>query len=274
MKTILASVAAIALTGSAAIAQQIVLVPQPGTEGARAGSEQRFILVPAPRYEPGRQAAADGNPNMALELYERGYRQGLSDAQSTAQPAIDPTAIERIGRELFERGYVLGLLQAQSQAQAAAQQQGGDQNPNRAAQAATGESPQADVPEARLRADTSEQHGSYVTDGNGRAVYMFEADQQGQGAQKAVSNCYDACAEAWPPVLTRSKPVQAGGPVNSDLISTIERRDGTMQVTHNGWPLYYYVKDTGPGKTTGHDVHGFGGGWYLVRPSGDVIGHE
>lgn len=46
-----------------------------------------------------------------------------------------------------------------------------------------------------------------------------------------------------------------------------------MQVSYGGWPLYNYVKDQGPGQTTGQDIEGFGGEWYLVSPSGEIVGH-
>ena len=44
-----------------------------------------------------------------------------------------------------------------------------------------------------------------------------------------------------------------------------------MQVTYNGWPLYYFVKDKQAGEATGQDVKGFGGEWYLVKPQGTKL---
>ena len=44
-----------------------------------------------------------------------------------------------------------------------------------------------------------------------------------------------------------------------------------MQVTYNGWPLYYFIKDKAPGDTMGQDVKGFGAEWYLVMPSGKEV---
>jgi predicted lipoprotein with Yx(FWY)xxD motif len=35
------------------------------------------------------------------------------------------------------------------------------------------------------------------------------------------------------------------------------------QMTYNGWPLYYYIKDKAPGDTTGQGV---GGTWFVVPP--------
>jgi predicted lipoprotein with Yx(FWY)xxD motif len=67
--------------------------------------------------------------------------------------------------------------------------------------------------------------------------------------------------------VTDAQP-KAGDKVQSDLLGTIQRQDGSTQVTYNGWPLYYFSRDQGPGQTTGQDVHGFGGEWYLITPEG------
>lgn len=125
-------------------------------------------------------------------------------------------------------------------------------------------------PGPTIAAAQAQPYGTYVVDGQGRALYMFTADQRGQGAGEAVSNCYDACAKAWPPLTVRGKP-QVGPQLQQGLVDTIQRRDGTRQVTYGGWPLYYYVRDQGPGAVTGQDVHGFGGEWYLVGPGGSKI---
>lgn len=121
---------------------------------------------------------------------------------------------------------------------------------------------------AQLTIETHDEYGAFLTDAEGRALYMFKADSQGE------TTCYDACAEAWPPLTTRGEPVAADPNVQEDLIGTIERTDGTTQVTYDGWPLYYYVRDTGPGDVEGQDVMGFGAEWYLVSPQGKVIEGE
>jgi|GEM_PF-557266 len=101
--------------------------------------------------------------------------------------------------------------------------------------------------------------GEIVTDDEGRTLYLFTKDT------KNTSNCYDKCAQAWPPLLTAGAP-QAGDGANASLLGTTTRTDGTTQVTYNGWPLYYYAKDQKAGDTTGQDV---GGVWYVVSPKGD-----
>lgn len=122
--------------------------------------------------------------------------------------------------------------------------------------------------DAALTVQNSAEHGAYIADAEGRALYLFEADTQGQGGAGAMSTCKDDCAAAWPP-LTSANPIQAIEGVSRDMIGTIQREDGTTQVTYNGWPLYYYAKDQAPGDTTGHDIEDFGAEWYLLTPEGE-----
>jgi predicted lipoprotein with Yx(FWY)xxD motif len=105
--------------------------------------------------------------------------------------------------------------------------------------------------------------GAYLTDGQGRSVYMFEADSKGN------ATCYETCAQAWPPVLTHGSP-EPGKGVEKQMLGTIERKDGSTQVTYNGIPLYYFIKDKMPGDINGQDVHGFGADWHLLNPQGQV----
>jgi predicted lipoprotein with Yx(FWY)xxD motif len=109
--------------------------------------------------------------------------------------------------------------------------------------------------------------GQILTDGQGRAVYLFEADKT------ATSTCTGGCAEKWPPLLTTGAPV-AGPGISAALLATSPRSDGTMQVTYNGHPLYYFVKDTGPGTTAGQGINGFGANWYVLNPAGTKIDND
>ena len=97
--------------------------------------------------------------------------------------------------------------------------------------------------------------------GPGRqAVYVFERDRRGR------SRCYGGCARAWPPVLTRGRPV-AGRGVRRSLLGTTRRRDGRRQVTYAGRPLYFYAHE-GPGEVLCHDVNLNGGLWWVVGRNG------
>ena len=103
--------------------------------------------------------------------------------------------------------------------------------------------------------------GSFLTDDKGMTLYLFTKDTPN------TSNCYDKCATAWPPLLTNGKPAASDG-VDASKLGTTTRKDGTTQVTYNGWPLYYYQKDKAPGDVTGQTV---GDVWYVVSPAGDQI---
>ena len=114
----------------------------------------------------------------------------------------------------------------------------------------------------RLRAIGS-QFGRIVGDGPGLAVYIFDKEQRGR------SECYGACAKAWPPVLAKGRPV-AGARIDADLLGTTRRRNGKRQLTYRGQPLYYYEHDR-PGLVLCHDVFEFGGTWLVIRPDGRPV---
>lgn len=111
--------------------------------------------------------------------------------------------------------------------------------------------------------------GTFLVGTDGRTVYLWEGDSG------TTSKCTGACAGAWPPLTTTGAP-QASGSAMASLLGTTKRADGAMQVTYNGHPLYYFVKDTGPGSTAGQEVDAFGAEWYAVAPSGKSVesGHD
>jgi predicted lipoprotein with Yx(FWY)xxD motif len=104
--------------------------------------------------------------------------------------------------------------------------------------------------------------GKVVVDSQGMTMYDFHKDKG------TTSSCYGACAEAWPPILTSGEPKAMGG-AESSLLGTTKRKDGTLQVTYNGHPMYGFVEDKKPGETNGNDVDGFGAEWYALEPNGE-----
>jgi predicted lipoprotein with Yx(FWY)xxD motif len=104
----------------------------------------------------------------------------------------------------------------------------------------------------------------YLTDGAGRALYLFEPDTE------TTSNCNGACATNWPPLISNGK-VTAGSAVNASAITTITRSGGARQVTYNGHPLYYFLADKAAGDTKGQGINAFGGLWRLLTPAGQAI---
>ena len=106
--------------------------------------------------------------------------------------------------------------------------------------------------------------GKFLADGQGRALYLFEADKG------STSTCTGACAAAWPPVTASAMPM-AGGGVSQSMLGTTKRADGTEQLTYNGHPLYYFAADTGSGMAKGQGTKAFGAGWYVLNAKGSKI---
>jgi len=128
------------------------------------------------------------------------------------------------------------------------------------------ETPTVGVPvtgEATINVAEVGTFGQALVDGDGRTLYLFTNDTQDSG----TSACADDCAIAWPPVTSQGAPA-AGTGLDATLLGTITRADGSMQVTYNGWPLYYFDEDTAPGDANGQ---GMGGVWFLVSPTGEMI---
>jgi predicted lipoprotein with Yx(FWY)xxD motif len=99
--------------------------------------------------------------------------------------------------------------------------------------------------------------GKFLTDSNGMTLYLYKKDTPG------TSNCYDKCAENWPPFTTSGGDLTLPAGVPGKL-DTTTRKDGTKQVTYNGMPLYFFIKDKKAGDTNGQDV---GDVWYVVPPA-------
>jgi predicted lipoprotein with Yx(FWY)xxD motif len=100
--------------------------------------------------------------------------------------------------------------------------------------------------------------GSFLVDSKNMTLYLYTKDSPN------TSNCYDQCATYWPPLLTTGDPA-AGTGLTASMLGTTKRTDGTLQVTYNGWPLYYYVGDKVAGDTKGENVQGV---WYVITPAG------
>jgi predicted lipoprotein with Yx(FWY)xxD motif len=117
-------------------------------------------------------------------------------------------------------------------------------------------------------------HGAYLTDGSGLALYMFTTDTQAKGDRatpqgETASSCYDACAQNWPPLLVETgQEPRIKDQSQASMIGTFRRKDGKMQVTYNGWPLYRYAEDKSSADAKGQGVDGK---WYLLNPTGEPL---
>jgi predicted lipoprotein with Yx(FWY)xxD motif len=104
--------------------------------------------------------------------------------------------------------------------------------------------------------------GNILTDGAGMTLYLYTKDAPG------VSNCTGQCAVSWPPLLVAAGAVPQKDSAVTATLGTIQRADGTTQVTVNQMPVYYWIKDTKPGDVSGQGV---GGIWFVLDPSGAMV---
>jgi predicted lipoprotein with Yx(FWY)xxD motif len=106
--------------------------------------------------------------------------------------------------------------------------------------------------------------GQILVGPTGMTLYLFKADVG------MTSMCTGSCAQNWPPVHTVGVP-HALGAVSQRLLGMTRRGDGTMQVTYNGHPLYYFIADTGPGMAGGEGINAFGAQWDVVNAAGVAV---
>lgn len=86
-------------------------------------------------------------------------------------------------------------------------------------------------------------------------LYTFDKDSVN------ASNCYDLCAEKWPPYTVGNQNHNKAG------WGKITRKDGSEQWTFNDRPLYTWVGDTQAGDTNGD---GLGGLWHTAKKTVNI----
>jgi len=131
------------------------------------------------------------------------------------------------------------------------------------------EGDEADSPELSADEITSELNavkvkrmGETVQNQDGFVLYRFDDDKV---KPEVVSNCKGDCAKVWPPALINKgeKPKVEG--VDAELVGTVKREDGTLQLTIEKWPVYTYIGDKKPGQWKGQNV---GKKWFVITPDG------
>jgi predicted lipoprotein with Yx(FWY)xxD motif len=97
-----------------------------------------------------------------------------------------------------------------------------------------------------------------VAGSNGMTVYTFTKDVKDSG----TSACTDTCITNWPALTVAAGATPTGGDGVAGTLGTITRADdGSLQVTYNGLPLYFFANDQAPGDANG--VYEF---WEAVKP--------
>jgi predicted lipoprotein with Yx(FWY)xxD motif len=124
---------------------------------------------------------------------------------------------------------------------------------------AAGALPDAQVTN-KLTGTAVKRMGEVIENEAGFVLYRFDGDAN----NPAKSNCNGDCAEVWKPALTNDgKPTLKG--VDSKVLGTVTRADGTKQLTVKGWPLYTYLGDKKAGSWKGQNVSGK---WFVIKPDG------
>ena len=97
-----------------------------------------------------------------------------------------------------------------------------------------------------------------VASSNGMTVYTFTKDVKDSG----TSACTAACLAKWPALTVPAGGAPVAGAGVTGKLATITRADdGTLQVTYNGLPLYFFINDKAPG-----DANGVYPNWEAVKP--------
>ena len=122
--------------------------------------------------------------------------------------------------------------------------------------------PAVTITEPTINVASDPTLGQILVDGKGMTLYIYTKDGPDQ------SNCNAGCLANWPPLLTQSSPTLGPG-VDDSKIGSAVLADGTRIVTYNHMPLYYFIKDTKAGDTSGQGV---GSVWYVLSPDGEIIG--
>ena len=208
----------------------------------------RFDAGRAARYETGGYEREDGHPSGPLPVGS-GHRRGTE---------------RRAGAGRGRRRALLALVAAGAVVAGAAGYVA------IAKWGATSDQPTAPVAGASVTATslsgpnlaTRQTPLGLVATSDGFTVYEYTKDTN----KPSASNCSGSCATSWPPVLAGDTPWLKG--VSADKVGTVDRPDGTKQLTLNGWPLYRYAKDAQPGDTTGNGV---GGTWKALNPDGKPV---
>ena len=100
-----------------------------------------------------------------------------------------------------------------------------------------------------------------LVDSEGFTVYEFTEDNG------TTSSCYGGCEEEWPPVIASGKPTAGAGAAAADL-GTTKRKDGTVQVTYKGHPIYTFADDESPGEANGNEDDG---AWFVLNEAGSAV---
>jgi predicted lipoprotein with Yx(FWY)xxD motif len=200
-------------------------------------------VAPSPSIAASPSASAASTEDPCADTSGGGYGMGGNEYEVTPKPgcdggapspSVDPCDAAGGGTDEYEATPVPGCVSSPS--------------PSVAASAAAG---------VTLQSREVEGFGAILTDTDGFALYVFDADPE-EG-----SICNDDCAATWPPVVVADVADATAGDGVDREIGTTTRDDGSLQVTYAGRALYRYSGDQEPGEVTGDGV---GNVWHVANP--------
>ena len=107
--------------------------------------------------------------------------------------------------------------------------------------------------------------GPILATAEGDTLYDFAPDTP---SHSACIN--DGCVFQWPPLIVHG-PVRVEKGLDPSLVGTLERPDGSTQLSYGGHPLYTYNLDVTPGMVTGQAIDQDGGLWFVLGRRGKQI---
>ncbi|MGS2741023.1 COG4315 family predicted lipoprotein [Sinomicrobium sp. M5D2P17] len=130
--------------------------------------------------------------------------------------------------------------------------------------------PDPDPIENNIGLTENSEHGTILTDSEGKTLYFFSDDA------REASTCTAGCLSVWPVFYAEDITVDEG--LDADDFTIITREDGEKQTTYKGWPLYYFANDSDTGDVNGDGVNEI---WYVAKPDyslmyvhAQLVGHD
>jgi predicted lipoprotein with Yx(FWY)xxD motif len=102
-----------------------------------------------------------------------------------------------------------------------------------------------------------------VVTSRGRALYTLSGDSQRHPKCTKGNSCF----RFWPPLTVSSRQALSKAPGIGGKLG-VWHRDGFVQVTLGGHPLYRFAPDSQRDHATGEGIHSFGGTWHVVKAAG------
>jgi predicted lipoprotein with Yx(FWY)xxD motif len=111
--------------------------------------------------------------------------------------------------------------------------------------------------------------GTVLVNGQGQTLYLLTSEKGG----KITCTQANGCTQVWPETLLGQgmTAAKAGSGVQPSLLGTVRDATGSLEVTYNGWPVYTFSGDSGPGAAKGQGLVSFGGTWYVLSASGNPV---